>query len=284
MKKSVIILAAISLSLAAAGCGRAPKGLPAETKLFLVGVGPCGPDLASMRAIRVIEAADVIVCYSWVKEKFTDVIGHRHVIVPGFGLSHYYGKKAKEAKGPKALDIVKRRDALVSEIRSHLDDGKIVAVLITGDPLIYSPWTWLLEEFADMRPHVVPGISSINAAHAAIMKSPVLASDTSSLILKATEEEKCVNHGADTIERLSKIRTSMVLLSANDKLPLYIGRLRAAYGPETPVAIVAHAGCLESEKVITGTLGDIESKLRGITLPTHEYLIYIGDFITYSMK
>ncbi len=282
MKRSIIIL--ILFLIVLAGCGRDGKILPADTKLFLVGVGPCGPDLASLRAINVIEAADVIVCYSWIKDKFTDIIGEREVIVPGFGLSHYYGKKAHEAKGPKALDIIKRRDTLITQIRKHLDDGKIVAVLATGDPLIYSPWTWLLEEFADMNPHVVPGISSINAAHAAIKKSPVLTANKNSIIIKATEEEKCVNQGDDTIERLSEIQTSMVLLAANDKLPFYLGRLRAGYEPETPVAIVAFAGCLEREKVLVGTLKDIESKLKGITLPTHEYLIYVGDFITYTMK
>ncbi len=268
-------------ALSATGSG---SGLPADTKFFLVGVGPCGPDFASLRAIRVIEASDVIVCYFWVKEQFADVIGGREVIVPGLGLSHYYGNKAKEAKGPKALDIITRRNTLVTKIRRHLADGKTVAVLATGDPLIYSPWAWLLEEFADMRPHVVPSISSINAAHAAIGKSPVLAANKNSIIVKATEEEKCVNQGDDTIERLAKIRTSMVLLAANDKLPMYLGRLKAGYGPDTPVAIVAHAGCLDREKVYIRTLATIESRLKGVTLPTHEYLIYVGDFIKYSLN
>ncbi len=266
------------------GCSQSECRLPSETKLFLVGVGPCGPDLASVRAVNVIKAADVIVCYPWIKEKFQGLIGSKKIIIPGFGLSHYYGKKEKEAKGAKAMDILKRRDALVKEIRGLLAGGKTVAVLTTGDPLIYDPWAWMLEEFEDVKPYVVPGISSFNAAHAALRKSPTLCPHSNAVILKATEHEKCVNQGEDTIERLAKIKASLVLYAANDDFAKYIGELKKGYPAETPVAVVAFSGCAETEKVYTGTLKDIVEKLKGVKLPTHEYVIYVGEFINYRLK
>ena len=284
MKKIACMLIALLTAAAASGCTGGGDRLPADTKLFIVGVGPCGPDLATVRAIRVIEAADVIVCYPWLKEKFAGMFGSKKVIIPGFGLSHFYGRQEKNAKDGKALDIIKRRNALIQELRKHIADGKVVAVLTTGDPLIYDPWAWLIEEFEDAKPHIVPGISSFNAAHAAIKKSPTMSPNSNAVIVKATKNEKCVNEGDDTIERLAKIRSSMVLYSVNDDFEEYIGELRKGYPPGTPVAVVAFCGCAETEKVYTGTLGDIGEKVRGVKLPTHEYVIYVGDFITYRMK
>jgi precorrin-4 methylase len=49
------------------------------------------------------------------------------------------------------------------------------------------------------------------------------------------------------------------------------------------VAIVMNAGYKDKEKVVTGTLGDITDRMKDVKRP-FEYMIYIGDFITYRHK
>ena len=49
-----------------------------------------------------------------------------------------------------------------------MDTGKTVAIVADGDPTIYSPWGWIPEHFTDLKPNVIPGISSFNAANAAL--------------------------------------------------------------------------------------------------------------------
>ncbi|MBN2159916.1 MAG: tetrapyrrole methylase [Spirochaetes bacterium] len=283
MKKTVHRWASCLLIIAAclpAGCAK--KELPADTRLFLVGVGPGDYDLASVRAVNVIKAADVIVCFERSKEKYGDFIGGKEVIAVPHGFWHHYGKKPSDLKGEVAKKeerISQKRDDFIKQVRDLTARGKIVAVLDSGDPMIYGPWAWILEEFEDLNPAVVPGISCFNAAHAAIGKSPTITGPTKSVILTANDWPG----KKDTIDKLAKHGASMALFTMRAEYDFFISKLKAGYPPNTPVAIVIHAGYKDKEKVITATLDTIDNKIKGTELP-FEYMIYIGDFITYRQK
>ncbi len=263
-----------------AGCARTE--LPADTRLFLVGVGPGDYDLASVRAINVIKAADVLVCFERSQEKYRDFIRGREVITVPHGFWHHYGKKPSDLKGDEAkkeMEIAPKRDAFIRQVRDLTARDKIVAVLDSGDPMVYGPWVWILEEFEDLNPSVVPGISCFNAAHAAIRKSPTITKSTKSVILTANDWPG----KTDTVDRLARHGSSMALFTMRAEFDFFINRLKAGYPSDTPVAIVMHAGYKDKEKVITGTLGTIKNITKNTKLP-FEYMIYIGDFIAYRQK
>lgn len=261
-------------------CGK--PDLPADTKLFLVGMSPGDPDLITLRALNVIKAADVVVCFEKSRDKYSESIKGKHLISAPHGFWRNYGKKLSDLKGENRSweeEISKKRDAFIKQVRDAVAEGKIVAVLTSGDPLIYGPWAWILEEFEDLDPYVVPGLSCFNAAHAAIGKSPTINPSTKSVILTSNDWPG----KTDTIDKVAKLNTSMALFTMRAELDFYLNQLRKGYALNTPVAIVVQAGYKDKERVITGTLGNIKERIKGKDLP-FEYMIYIGDFITYNQK
>lgn len=63
----------------------------------------------------------------------------------------------------------------------------------------------------------------------------------------------------------------------------FIEKLLVNYPPETPVAVVKHAGYAEQEAVIRSRLGNILDEIDAEELP-FEYMIYVGDFLTHQYK
>ncbi len=277
-----------------------PNGALAEvhdaSQFYLVGVGPGDPDLITMRALRVIREADVIVCtnapenakqelaaYFAFEKKFERDIQGKELVHTDWFLTRYYGEDAAIYEGEKLREyqeVTRKRNRVIAKLRRAIEEGKTVAVLSKGDPLIYGPHAWYLEEFADLDPVVVPGVSSFNAANAALKTSVTSGRGTNSVILTAGYESP---DRSDTIEELSAHRCTMVLFTMGTQLPACIRRLRANYPAETPVAIVIHAGYKGKQGVIRGTLGSILDVIGDRELP-FEHLIYVGDFLSCGRK
>ena len=57
----------------------------------------------------------------------------------------------------EAEQLAGKRADFVAKVRKAIGEGKMVAILDNGDPLIYGPWEWCLEEFEDLHPQVIPG-------------------------------------------------------------------------------------------------------------------------------
>jgi len=167
----------------------------------------------------------------------------------------------------------KRRAELVSKIRSQIAKGKTVSVLDSGDPLIYGPMAWYLEEFKDLNPIVIPGVSCFNAANAALRKSITSGKKIHSVVLTSRQD----------IEKMSAQHPTMVIFTMGTKFKDIIKRLKEVYPLMTPVSIVVYAGYKEKEEVIKGTLKNIADKVGDEKLP-FEHLIYVGDFLTQKMK
>ena len=207
------LLALLVLFFSPAGAETPPPG-KATGSLYLVGMGPGDPDLATLRAVKVVKGADLVICHKYLAEKFPGLLKGKTVEGPELGvwIWHGYGRKAADFQGKereKFHESQKARDRVIFKIRKALSEGKCVAILDSGDPLIYGPWGWSLEEFEDANPVVVPGLSCFNAANAAL-KRDVTWSDT----LKTTILTSNDWHGRrDTIENLARQNVTMVIFT-----------------------------------------------------------------------
>lgn len=275
--KSFLVALAFGL-IGVTAWGQPPKA----GKLYLIGVGPGDADMMTIRALRTIEKAEIVYVSPGVAERLREYLVGKQVIEGYWQLFPYYGMKPEEVP-PEEKEafqkIAVRRDQFIRDVRRYLGEGKTVAILDNGDPLIYGPWAWVLEEFADVDPTVIPGVSAFNAAHAALRKSPTISPQTKSVILTANDWPG----KTDTIPELARLGVPMAIFTMRAEFESFIAKLRSALPDTTPVAIVEHAGYKDKERVITGTLGDITDKISGNNL-AFEYLIYVGDFITYRQK
>ncbi len=248
-----------------------------STHFYLVGVGPGDADLMTLRAVKTIQDADVILCRKEHAEILSEYLDGKELhhefsrMIPFFSRdpSLYSGEDRKRAE-----DYQEKRAKLVRLVRDAVQAGRTVAVLDYGDPMIYGPRVWMLQEFQDLNPIVVPGLSSFNAANAALGLGITSGGHTKSVTLTAGDWIPA----DDTIEKLSVHRNTMVLFTMRAEFEHFINQLAINYPPETPIAIVQQAGRADGEKIIHSTIGTAFDEIDADDLP-FEYLIYVGDFL-----
>ena len=218
------------------------------TQFYLVGVGPGDPDLMTLRAVKVIEEADVIFCSRSSSEKLAKYLEGKTVYYDYWRLFPYYGQDPSELDGAERQEceqITQKRNEFITLVRQAVAAGKTVAMLDGGDPMVYGPCTWSLEEFEDLNPEVVPGVSCFNAGNAALRRGVTTSDLTKSVILTAADwlgKE-------DTIENLSVHRSTMVLFTMRTEFKEFIEKLSINYPPETPIAVVKYAGYAEKKRL-----------------------------------
>ena len=157
--------------------------------LWGVGLGPGDPELVTVKAARVIGAADVIayhsarhgrsIARSIAEPYLRDGQTEEHLVYPvTTETSDHPGGYAG------AMEDFYRESA--ERIAAHLDAGRDVALLAEGDPLFYSSYmhmhTRLTERFDAV---IVPGVTSVSAASAAV-STPLVQGDQVLTILPGT--------------------------------------------------------------------------------------------------
>lgn len=268
LKQAVVLLlfAVATVFVFALPAAAAP---PTEPKLYLVSVGNGDPDNITLRAINTIKKAQVIFCSNDIRKTYAAYLQGKEFHDTAIKVHQVFIRKQGDFEGA-------RKDAQRIEgiIRKAVTNGKTVAVLDSGDPTIYGPNMWFMELFEDLNPEIVPGVSSFNAANAALKKGVTSGETTKSVIL---------TNGMD-IDKLAQAKTSMVFFTMRTSLEKIVAQLKPHYPSETPVAIVVSAGYREHEKVIRGTLSSILEQTKNEKLPF--YLVYVGDFLTkrYNIK
>ncbi len=141
--------------------------------LFGLGIGPGDPELITLKALRLLRQADVVV-YPAPLEGATrarDTVA-AHLTTDQEEIPVRLSMRADEATKQRAYAAAAER------IRDALDAGRDVAVLCEGDPFLYGSFTYIFIRLADGYPvEVVPGISSITAAPAVALAPPVTRED-----------------------------------------------------------------------------------------------------------
>lgn len=210
--------------------------------IFAVGVGPGDPELVTRKAERVLRNADVIltpvsnpgdasVALEIVKE-FLDE-SHQEIIVHQFPMT---------SDKSRLIPAWQEAARLIAEKALN---GKNVAFITIGDPLIYSTFIYLLkifrEEYPQLPVEIIPGISSINTS-AAVAGIPLVESEEKLVVIPATA-------GIDAISDALAAFDTVVLLKVK---PLYreiIALLRQA-GRESSSAFIERVGS-ERQRIIT---------------------------------
>ncbi|MDD3580169.1 MAG: SAM-dependent methyltransferase [Desulfobacca sp.] len=239
---------------------------------YVVGVGPAGPEHATLRALEVIKGADFILCGEKMAARFKPYLQDKTILGdPWKGMWDYKGKTWEEI--PKLKPEEQRvfqeerisiREALVRQIKEKLGEGKTVALLDSGDPCLFGPAHWFSEGLEPQQVEIIPGVGAFSAAMAALQKSSMPAYDarfvmqTSPFFLKGKQEK-----GDKVIQDLAKYPTTMVFYMGIKDLPHLIPLLKKSHPGDLPVAIVYNAGYPDKEKVVKGTLDTILGQISG---------------------
>lgn len=248
-------------------------------KFYIVGMGTA-PDLVTVRAMEVIKKADIILVETEADHQlWNKYIGSREVWTRTVSLRIMYGVDPGSIKDPglraRAEKGARARKQIMERIVSALRQGKTVADLQGGDPMIYG-LTFMLEMLPkDIPTEIVPGIGSFQAASAAVKMSPTFGYDTSAVILTMDDWQGRI----DINEKLMAAGSSLVVYTMMLDYPRFFRQLKRYYPEDTPVAVVNNAGDLKTQKVITSTVGTFLNEVDYKSLPASRHILLVGKFL-----
>ena len=249
-------------------------------KFYIVGMGTAA-DLITVRGVEVIKSADIILVGDAQERDFwKDFIKDKEVWYCPNSLRFMYGADPKTIKDPqrraRAENGVKARQELVDRIHTAVENGKILASLQSGDPMMFG-LTFMLEMLPkDFPSEIVPGVGAFQAASAAVKMSPPYGFDTNGVILTLEDWEG----RADVNEKLMAAGSTMVFYTMHFDYPKVFAQLGRFYPADTPVAVVCNAGDRESEKVIRSTVGRFLQDVDYKGLPPERHMLLVGKFLT----
>jgi precorrin-4 methylase len=217
--------------------------------------------------VEAIRKAEAILCTRHAREQFSGYLENKEWIeFPGMPWKKLSQLK-EAARIEQISNLISLRREAKEEIKKKVIEGKITAVLLPGDPSFFSPAAWFVKNIPQKQIEIIPGISALNAASAALKRSLLAGPETESVIITAPEAvggllpNELVSQRRDTIEELARLKSNLVFFMALFHPGHLIARLRSQYPPQTPAAVVYMAGYRDRERIITGTLDDIEKKI-----------------------
>ncbi len=218
-------------------------------KVVLVGAGPGDPELITLKGLRSLRRADVVVYDRLVAPELLDE-------APVHALKIFVGKEA----GRCSL----KQEEINSLLINYGRQGKFVVRLKGGDPFVFGRGgEEALALAAEGIPcEVIPGISSAIAVPASA-GIPVTQRGLASSVTIVTGHEQYGGDGqAVDWEQLAKLGGTLVILMGVESLPRICQRLLAGgLAPATPAAVVQQ-GTLPDQRVVTAPLARLVDSVR----------------------
>lgn len=251
-------------------------------KLYVVGMGPAGPDLTAPRVLSIVEKADFILCSPRMPERFvrfgTHIDPSKVAFDPWKGV--FDDESDDKTPGARAAARERQRKKVQDFVLEKIEAGKTVVIMDGGDPCIYGPTlSHLLVGLDDRYYEVVPGMGALNAAAAALKRS-LTCQDTRFVML--TSPESLFGDGDkpndDILKDISKYKTTMVLYMSLRNMKTVAENFRAYYPPDLPIAVVYYAGYADKERVLRSTLATIDADISA-TDEKWLGLVVIGDCV-----
>ncbi|SDC42869.1 precorrin-2 C20-methyltransferase / precorrin-3B C17-methyltransferase [Geodermatophilus telluris] len=158
-------------------------------RLYGVGLGPGDPELVTVRAARLIAAADVVAFHAAQHGRSVA----RAVAEPYLRegqveelLVYPVTTEATDHPGGYQGAIDEFYEAAAARLAAHLDAGRDVVVLAEGDPFFYGSYMHMHKRLASRYPtEVVPGVTSVSGA-AAVVGRPLVERDEVLTVLPGT--------------------------------------------------------------------------------------------------
>ena len=200
--------------------------------VFFVGAGPGDPGLITVKGWSLVESADLLM--------YTGSLVNRDLV-----------ERSRAAEKMDSHGMT--HGEIISRLEKAAKKGKKVVRLHSGDPSLYGA---MIEQILALEDRgvpsvVVPGVSSLFAAAAALRTQLTLKGVSESLVITRPAGETLE---VDRIPDLSLLGATMAIFLGGDRISDVVEKLRCP--PETPAAVIYHASWGD-EKVVRGTVADI---------------------------
>jgi uroporphyrin-III C-methyltransferase len=236
--------------------------LEIKPKVSLVGAGPGSEDLITIRGLRVLKSASVILYDALVSE---ELLGQVDESIPRI----YVGKRCSKHS-------FTQDDINILIVENAYKYGHVVR-LKGGDPFVFGRAHEEIDyvESFGIPVSVVPGISSALAVPASqgipMTRRGV---STSFWVMTATIRDGSFS---EDLKHASQSSATMVILMGVRKLASIILEVSKYRGSMTPFAVIQN-GTMKNESCIVSTLGEIKNTITTI-YTSKPGIIVIGDVV-----
>ncbi|WP_066368876.1 precorrin-4 C(11)-methyltransferase [Neobacillus fumarioli] len=212
-------------------------------KLYIIGAGPGDPDLITVKGLKVLKEADVIL--------YADSLVNEDLMNKA--------KPSAEIIKTAGMHLEEMVDIMVDRIRS----GKKVARVHTGDPAVFGA---IMEQMSLLKNNgidveIIPGVSSVFAAAAAAQAELTIPDLTQTVILTRAEGRTPVPEYEKLADLAKHHCTIALFLSATLTKKLVKELTEAGWSKETPVAVVYKASWPD-QKIVRTTLERLDEEMR----------------------
>ncbi|MEO6672626.1 MAG: uroporphyrinogen-III C-methyltransferase [Ginsengibacter sp.] len=230
--------------------------------LYLVGAGPGDPELITLKAIKAIQSADVILYDALANEDLLHYASRNCI-------KKFVGKRY----GCHALSQQEINQVIVEYAFSH---GKVVR-LKGGDPFVFGRAQEEIEaaRSAGIPVEIISGISSAIAVPASQM-IPLTCRGINESFWVTTGTTQAGDISSD-IRLAAQSSATVIILMAMSKLEAIMDIFMQYNKSDTPVAIIQD-GTTCNEKIVIGSVKDIffKSQYAGLSNPA---VIIIGEVV-----
>src|SRR5690606_1694963 len=143
---------------------------------------------------KTIQQADIVFASPSRQALFADLLAGKQLYDVGHGMFTPMQRRNMSEADANALEAFTR-----DTIRGAIATGKTVAILDYGDPAVYGPQSGFMHEFRDLSPTVIPGISSFNAANAALATDITDGLESQSVTLTIAKQARDDYDGPDAL-------------------------------------------------------------------------------------
>lgn len=224
--------------------------------VYLVGAGPGDPELITVRGLKCLQRAEVVV---YDRLANPELLAH----APADAERIDVGKEADRHTLPQT----EINRLLVERGRA----GKTVVRLKGGDPFVFGRGgeEALALAAAGVRFEIVPGVSSAIAAPAYAGIPVTQREMAGSVTIVAGHRADATGDVEAEWERLAAAQTggTLVFLMGVGNLPAIVAALRRGGRPaDTPIALIAN-GARPDQQTVVGVLADIVERAAGVIRP-----------------
>ncbi|ATF11810.1 precorrin-4 C(11)-methyltransferase [Brevibacillus sp. HB1.2] len=223
-------------------------------KLYIVGAGPGDPDLITVKGLKLLQKADVIM--------YTDSLVNEELVA--------MGNPEAEVLQSSGMAL----EEMVEQLVDRISSGKTVVRLHTGDPSIYGA---IMEQIALLKEkgievEIVPGVSSVFAAAAAVGAELTIPDLTQTIILTRAEGRTPVPE-REKLRALGEHHCTLALyLSATLTKKVVRELVEAGWSEDTPVAVVQRASWPD-QLIVRTTLKNLDEDMGKNGIRKHAMIL-----------
>lgn len=232
-------------------------------KLTIIGAGPGDPDLITVKGLKKLQNADVVL--------YADSLVSEELI--------NQAKSGAEIIKTASMHL----EEIVGVIVDRLKAGKEVVRVHTGDPSVYGA---IMEQMALLHKHdveidIIPGVSSVFAS-AALLGAQLTIPDLTQTVILTRAEGRTPVPEKERLRELAKHHCTVALfLSSLLTKKIVQEFLEAGWSKDTPVGVVYKA-TWPDQKIIRTTLENLQEDMRTNGINKHA-IILVGWALNPSM-